>query len=88
MGDDVSPQLIEVRMQPNATVGVHAHDADEIIYVVAGEMRFGSKVLKPGSSLFVQGGAFYSFGAGDEGLQFLNFRPHQDLTYHMPHARA
>ena len=75
------PELMEIRLRPNQTTVIHCHDEHEIMYVVAGEMCFGSKVLGPGSSVFVPGGAFYTFRTGPEGLQFLNFRPRQDLTY-------
>lgn len=81
-GDDTTPQLFEVSYGPNAHIAVHAHDEDEIMYIVGGEMLFGAQTLKPGSSLFIQGGAYYSFKTGDDGLRFLNFRPRADLTYH------
>ena len=81
-GDGATPQLFEVSYGPNAHIAVHAHDEDEIMYIVDGEMLFGSQSLRPGSSLFIQGGAYYSFRSGDRGLRFLNFRPRADLTYH------
>jgi quercetin dioxygenase-like cupin family protein len=87
MGDEASPQLLEIRMEPNTRIGVHSHDEDEIIYIVEGELRVGDKALDPGSSLFVAGGAFYSFTAGPEGVRFLNFRPRRDLTYNVKSGR-
>jgi hypothetical protein len=33
------------------------------------EMHFSRQVLRPGSSLFIKGKAFYSFSAGPEGLR-------------------
>lgn len=83
-GTDETLQLLELRVPPNFMNEVHRHDEDEIIYVVAGEMIVGSRVLKPGSSVFVSGGTFYSFGSGPEGLHILNFRPRKDLTYYVP----
>ncbi len=80
-GSDDLPELMEIRLRPNETTVIHSHDEHEIMYVVTGELRFGSEVLGPGSSVFIPGGAFYTFSAGPEGLQFLNFRPRQDLTY-------
>jgi len=82
-GDDVTPQLFEVEYGPDARIALHAHDEDEIMYVVAGEMRFGTEVLKPGSSVYIPGGAYYSFRTGSDGLRFLNFRPRADMTYHV-----
>ncbi len=80
-GTDNSPQLLEIRYQPNTDIRLHAHDEDEIIYVRDGELCLGDQVLGPGSSLFVPGNTLYRFSAGPEGLQILNFRPRKDLTY-------
>jgi len=76
-----SPQLIEIRYPPNAEIRLHAHTEDEIIFVREGELHFGNHVLKKGASLFVAGGTLYSFKAGSESLQILNFRPRQDTTF-------
>jgi quercetin dioxygenase-like cupin family protein len=85
-GGDNLLQLFEVKLPANAKQRVHAHQHDEIIYVVGGAMRVGNRTLKPGSSLFVAGETFYSFEAGPEGLHFLNFRPRKDLSYILPKA--
>lgn len=76
------PQLLELRYEPHAEIQVHAHDEDEIIYVLAGEMHVGGRVLRPGASLAISGKTFYGFKAGPNGLQFLNFRPRQDTTFY------
>lgn len=81
-GDDETLQLFEVDFEPGCRVQLHAHDEDEIIYILRGELHFGRQVLRPGSSLFIKGKAFYSFSAGPEGLRFLNFRPRADHAYH------
>ena len=62
MGDEHTPQLFEVKLDPNMRTDVHAHEVDEIIYVLGGEMHFGTKILQPGSSVFIPGNTFYSFG--------------------------
>ena len=82
-GSDDELQLIEIDYLPNAAINVHAHDEDEIIYIVKGEMRLGTRVLGEGSSVFIKGRAFYSFQAGPEGLRMLNFRPKADFTLHL-----
>jgi quercetin dioxygenase-like cupin family protein len=87
-GDDETLQLFEVEFDPGCRVQVHAHDEDEIIYILKGELHFGRQVLRPGSSLFVKGKAYYSFSAGPEGLRFLNFRPRADRAYHTLADRA
>lgn len=89
-GDDRHPQLFELRFEPGSEVSVHAHEQDEIFYVVAGSMKLGQRELGPGSSVFVQGNTLYSFGAGEDGLQVLNFRPRYDQSHISPaeHAEA
>ena len=83
MGDDETLQLFEAAFEPGGAVPVHAHDEDEIIYILQGEMHLGDKVLRPGSSVFIAGNAFYSFKAGSRGVRFLNFRPKADYSYHV-----
>jgi quercetin dioxygenase-like cupin family protein len=83
-GSDDSLQLFEVKLPAGTKQRVHAHQHDEIIYVVGGTMRVGQRTLKPGSSLFVAGETFYSFEAGPDGLHFLNFRPCKDISYILP----
>ena len=80
-GDDERPQLFEVVAIPNAVFNAHAHDIDEIILVVDGELHAGSQVLHAGESMFVPGGTVYAFRAGPDGLRFFNFRPHADHTH-------
>jgi len=54
--------------------GVHAHTEDEVIFVIGGEMHFGTRVLRPGTAIAISANAFYGFGVGPTGLKFVNFR--------------
>jgi hypothetical protein len=74
-GAEDQPQLLEIEFGANVFVEPHSHDIAEIIYVVAGELHFGSRVLGPGSSVAIDRNAIYSFRSGPQGLKFLNFRP-------------
>jgi quercetin dioxygenase-like cupin family protein len=87
-GSDDVLQLFEVKLPAGTKQRVHAHDTDEIIYVVGGAMRVGKRTLKPGSSLFIAGETFYSFEASPDGLHFLNFRPRKDISYILPKAKG
>jgi hypothetical protein len=80
-GSDTEPELFEVKFPPNTVVQSHAHLCDEIIYVVAGQLILGSRVLDPGSSVFIAGNTLYSFRTGPEGVHFVNFRPHSGANY-------
>lgn len=81
VGDDASLQLFEVRFPPDMGTNAHAHDADEIVYIVEGSMVVGSRVLQPGSSMYIAANTLYSFQAGPDGLRFLNFRPQGGSRY-------
>jgi quercetin dioxygenase-like cupin family protein len=80
-GSETEPEMFEVRFPPNTVVHPHAHLVDEIIYVVAGQLIVGNRVLEPGSSVFIAGRTLYTFRAGPEGVHFLNFRPRAGGNY-------
>jgi uncharacterized cupin superfamily protein len=75
-------QMFEVRVPPNTDAAVHAHDNNEIIYIVEGEMRVGAHLLKAGASIYIQGRTLYGFVTGSQGVHFLNFRAHHDPSYY------
>jgi quercetin dioxygenase-like cupin family protein len=79
-GSDDELQLFEVRFPPETEITPHAHDEDEIIYVLDGELHLGARTLLPGMSVYIPGRTLYGFRAGSEGVRFLNFRPREDLT--------
>ena len=54
--------------------GVHSHTEDEIIFVIGGEIRLGSKLYGPGTALAIAADTLYGFTAGPLGLSFVNFR--------------
>lgn len=45
---EIGRQTILYEMQPGTTGSIHAHDDDEEVYVVWGDIRFGDDVLGPG----------------------------------------
>jgi quercetin dioxygenase-like cupin family protein len=81
LGSDTTPELFEVRFQPDTVVNSHAHLRDEIIFVVEGALILGSRVLAPGSSVYIAANTLYSFRAGPEGVRFVNFRPTAGAGY-------
>jgi mannose-6-phosphate isomerase-like protein (cupin superfamily) len=52
----------------------HVHDADCMYYILWGEARLGNQVLTAGDGLFVPAGAPYTYTAGPEGVEVLEFR--------------
>lgn len=75
-------QLAELNYIAGAEAVIHKHDDDEIIYVIGGEMHFGNKVLKPGSSVYIPGNTYYGFTAGPDGLRIVNFRGRVDVSFY------
>jgi quercetin dioxygenase-like cupin family protein len=80
-GDEGELQMFEVRLPPETKIESHAHNNDEIIYVLAGELKLGARTLLPGSSVYVSRETLYGFRSGREGLRFLNFRATKDLSF-------
>jgi quercetin dioxygenase-like cupin family protein len=73
-GLDGSLHMSEFDFQPGASFDLHAHDLDEIIYVVDGSLHPGSRSLGAGSSVYIAGDTLYGFAAGEEGARVLVFR--------------
>ena len=57
-----------------AARGIHSHSEDEIIFVTAGAMRLGQRLVGPGTAIAIAADTLYSFTASPEGLSFVNFR--------------
>ena len=55
---------------------LHSHSADEIIFILAGEMLMGRRRIAPGTAMAIDGDTRYRVGVPAEGLAFLNFRSH------------
>jgi hypothetical protein len=53
---------------------LHSHSEDEIIFVRAGSIRLGSRILGPGTALAIAANTKYGFFTGPTGLSFVNFR--------------
>jgi quercetin dioxygenase-like cupin family protein len=52
----------------------HSHNADCLYYVLAGELRMGSQVLRKGDGFFIPADAGYTYEAGPEGVEVLELR--------------
>lgn len=67
--------LFEVHLPAGTKVSAHAHDQDEIIVVVDGELVFGRHAYGPASSVSIPAMTLYSFQAGHDGATYMVFRP-------------
>jgi len=66
--------LVHARFEPGFRLPRHSHDSDCLYVVTAGEAHMGSRVLKPGDGYFVTADSPYTYTAGPEGVEVLEFR--------------
>jgi quercetin dioxygenase-like cupin family protein len=66
--------LVHARFEPGFRLPRHSHSADCLYYVVAGEAHLGSRVLKAGDGFFIDAEAPYTYSAGPDGVEVLEFR--------------
>lgn len=59
----------------------HRHDADCIYVVIAGEIRMGATVLRKGDGMFVPADSGYTFEAGPDGVEFVEFRTKSKFSF-------
>lgn len=52
----------------------HSHDCDCLYYILAGSIRLGVEDLGPGDGFFVGADVPYSYVAGENGVELLEFR--------------
>jgi quercetin dioxygenase-like cupin family protein len=59
---------------PGYVLPRHSHSADCLYYVTRGELRMGATVLKEGDGFFQPSGRPYTYTAGQDGVEILEFR--------------
>jgi hypothetical protein len=63
-----------VWFKANFPLPPHSHDSDCLYYIIAGEIRMGTRTLRAGDGFFLPAGAGYSYTPGPEGVELLEFR--------------
>ena len=66
--------LVYLWLKSGYVLPPHRHDGDCLYYVVGGEVQIGSKTLRKGDGMFIPADAGYSYQAGPEGVEVLEFR--------------
>jgi mannose-6-phosphate isomerase-like protein (cupin superfamily) len=66
--------LLYAWFKGNYALPPHSHDTDCLYYIVAGSIQLGSSELTAGDGFFVPKDALYSYNAGPEGVEILEFR--------------
>lgn len=66
--------LVHVWFKSGYVLPFHSHSTDCLYYVIAGELRMGSHVLRKGDGMFIPADRGYGYEAGPEGVELLEFR--------------
>ena len=60
---------------------LHSHDSDCLYYVVAGSLKLGTETLEARDSLFVPANVPYTYRAGADGAEVLEFRHETNFNF-------
>jgi hypothetical protein len=81
--------LHETMLQPGGhETPVHSHDEDEVIVVIGGEIILGRRGYGPGTAIAIARDTMYGFRSGEQGLDFINFRPRSPVYVPANKSRA
>lgn len=69
------PWIFVMKLAPGFIGPPHAHDTDEIIYVLEGQLNMNNQPCGKGTVIFIEKNTEYSFNVSSKGVQFLNIRP-------------
>lgn len=66
--------LVYLWFKSGFTLPAHSHNVDCLYCIVGGTAILGKEVLEPGDGFFVPAHSFYTYQAGPEGVQVMEFR--------------
>jgi quercetin dioxygenase-like cupin family protein len=66
--------IVRAWFAPGYKLFRHSHNADCTYYITSGLLRLGNQTLTSGEGFFVPGNHPYSYEAGPDGLEILEFR--------------
>ena len=72
--DQPGMSLVHLKYAPGYRLARHSHDVDCLYFVLKGEACLGNQVLVAGDGFFTPAGAPYTYTAGPEGVEVLEFR--------------
>jgi quercetin dioxygenase-like cupin family protein len=70
-----------VRFKSGFVLPRHSHDCDCLYYVTAGVLKLGSATLRKGDGFFVPARQAYSYEAGPQGVEVLEFRNATEFNF-------
>ena len=68
----------------NYPVARHSHSVDALYYIVSGSLKLGTEWLGAGDGFWLSGDTPYTYTAGPEGLEVLEFRHTSEFTTAAP----
>ena len=72
--EDACLNLLWLKLGSNFTIPRHNHTGDCLYYVASGSVHLGNQVIEAGGGFFVPSAAPYTYSAGPEGAEVLEFR--------------
>ena len=66
--------LVHVWFKSGYVLPFHSHNADCLYYVLGGELRMGSHILRRGDGFLIPRDRGYGYEAGSDGVELLEFR--------------
>lgn len=79
--------LIHMWLKRDFPLPLHSHDADCLYYVISGSLQLGTETLGPRDGFFVGANVPYTYTAGPEGVEILEFR-HATQVDNILHGRG
>ena len=80
--------LCSVWFRSGYPVVLHSHDADCLYYIIAGSIRLGTETLEAGDGFFVPTGVPYTYTAGPDGVELLEFRTAEEFDIRFTSGNA
>ncbi|GGY93243.1 cupin domain-containing protein [Novosphingobium colocasiae] len=76
IGDDFT--LLQAWMKPGYPLPLHTHNTDCLYFVSRGSMKLGTVELNAGDGVFMPARTPYKVTPGEDGVEFLEFRPQSE----------
>ena len=76
--------LTHVWFKKDFPLPLHSHNAECLYYIIGGSLRLGDKTLGKGDGFFIPSDMPYTYRAGPDGVELLEFRnaEHFDFKFH------
>jgi hypothetical protein len=76
--------LVKVWFKSNYPLARHAHNAPCLYYIIAGSLFLGRQELLPGEGFLVRPNVLYTYTAGPDGVELLEFRSSETFDIQVP----